>query len=73
MRVTCLSGVASLALVAAALIPAAPASADTLREALVQAYNSNPSILAARARLRQGRANDIAIGLPAGWRACADR
>lgn len=53
MRVTCLSGVASLALVAASLIGAAPASADTLREAMVQAYNSNPTILAARARLRQ--------------------
>ena len=43
MRVTCLSGVASLALAAASLIGAAPASADTLREALVQAYNGNPT------------------------------
>lgn len=53
MRVTCLSGVASLALAAASLIGAAPASADTLREALVQAYNGNPTMLAARSRLRQ--------------------
>lgn len=53
MRVTCLSGVASLALVAASLIGVAPASADTLREAMVQAYNSNPTMLAARSRLRQ--------------------
>lgn len=30
-----------------------PAMADTLRDALVQAYNSNPTLLGARARLRQ--------------------
>lgn len=31
---------------------AAPAQADTLREALLQAYESNPTLLAARAQLR---------------------
>lgn len=52
MRAKSLSGVAALALAAGSLM-AAPASADTLREALIQAYSSNPTLLAARARLRQ--------------------
>lgn len=53
MRAKSLSGVAVLALAASSLLSTAPAWADTLREAMVQAYNSNPTILAARARLRQ--------------------
>lgn len=36
----------------AAAFAAAPASADTLREALVDAYNSNPTLQAARAQQR---------------------
>jgi len=52
MRAICLSGVASAALILGSL-PTSPASADTLRDALTQAYNSNPTMLAARARLRQ--------------------
>ena len=41
---------ASLALGAVAL--AAPAHADTLREALAEAYRTNPTLQAARAQLR---------------------
>jgi outer membrane protein len=52
MRAKSLSGVATLAL-AVMTLAATPASADTLREAMTQAYNSNPTMLAARARLRQ--------------------
>ena len=37
---------------AAATLVAAPASADTLREALVDAYNTNPTLQAARAQQR---------------------
>lgn len=40
---------------AAAILAAVPAQADTLREALVEAYNTNPTLAAARA---QQRAND---------------
>lgn len=47
-RAILLSGIA-----AASLLTGAPALADTLREALTQAYNANPTLLAARARLRQ--------------------
>jgi outer membrane protein len=43
--------VASL-LAAAACLAAAPATADTLKDALAQAYQSNPTLLAARANLR---------------------
>lgn len=46
---------AKLALLAGATLVAAPASADTLREALVEAYRTNPTLEAARA---QQRAND---------------
>lgn len=46
---------AKLALLAGATLIAAPASADTLREALVEAYRTNPTLEAARA---QQRAND---------------
>ncbi|TCD06968.1 hypothetical protein EYB45_02985 [Erythrobacteraceae bacterium CFH 75059] len=46
-RVLLLSG-----LVAAGLVPAAVAEAQTLREALAQAYRSNPSLLAARSQQR---------------------
>ncbi len=53
MRAKSFTGVVSVAAIAAALIVGPPASADTLREALIQAYNSNPTILAARARQRQ--------------------
>lgn len=35
-----------------ALLAVQPASADTLREALVRAYNSNPNLMAQRAQLR---------------------
>ena len=42
----------------AALVGAVPASADTLREALVSAYNTNPTLQAARA---QQRAQDETI------------
>lgn len=48
MRVTLLAGIAT-----ASLTVATPALADTLREALVQAYSANPTLLGARARLRQ--------------------
>jgi len=40
------------ALVAAAVMSSLPAQADTLREALAAAYNSNPDLLAARAQQR---------------------
>ena len=46
---------------------AAPAQADTLREALLQAYESNPTLLAARANLRATDENvpiQRAAGLP---------
>ena len=43
--------IASL-LVASALLPAAPACADTLREALAKAYQSNPTLTGARAAQR---------------------
>lgn len=46
---------AKLALLAGATLVAAPASADTLREALVEAYRTNPTLEAARA---EQRAND---------------
>ena len=51
---------ALLAGAAAATVMAAPAHADTLREALVAAYNSNPTLQAARA---QQRAQDETIPL----------
>ena len=53
MRAKFLSASTPVSLVLAGLLAAAPADADTLRDALVQAYSSNPTILAARARLRQ--------------------
>ncbi|HEX8379833.1 MAG TPA: TolC family protein, partial [Allosphingosinicella sp.] len=40
------------AVAAGALLAGAGASAETLREALVQTYNSNPTIMAQRAQLR---------------------
>lgn len=53
MRSKYLSGIAPVSLILASLLAGAPASADTLRDALVEAYSSNPTILAARARQRQ--------------------
>lgn len=53
MRAKSWSGLAPGALILASLLAVSPASADTLRDALAQAYNSNPSLQAARARLRQ--------------------
>lgn len=53
MRAKSWSGVAPAALIIASLAGMSPASADTLRDALTQAYNSNPTLLGARARLRQ--------------------
>lgn len=50
----------SLGVAAAALAGAAPATADTLREALVRAYKDSPAITAARA---QQRANDENVPL----------
>ncbi len=47
-----LGGIAPLSLLAA-LLAAAPAQADTLRDALSQAYVTNPNLLAARAHQRQ--------------------
>lgn len=41
-----------LALAASAMLHAGPGSATSLRDALVQAYGNNPTILAERARLR---------------------
>ena len=52
-------------LLAGALLPAAPAHADTLREALVKAYNDNPAITAARAQLRAAD-EDVPIARSAG-------
>lgn len=51
----------------AALLCAAPAQADTLREALVEAYNTNPTLAAARAQQRAEDENpniQRAQGLP---------
>lgn len=51
----------------AALLVAAPAQADTLREALVEAYNTNPTLAAARAQQRAEDENpniQRAPGLP---------
>lgn len=56
-----------LLLVTAASALAVPASADDLREALVQAYNYNPTLLAARANQRANDENvpiQRADGLP---------
>jgi len=53
MRAKNFSALVSLAAIAVALTAGSPASADTLREAMIQAYSSNPTILAARSRLRQ--------------------
>ena len=50
-----LLGGAKLALLAGAAAIAVPAQADTLREALVEAYQTNPTLQAARANQR---AND---------------
>ncbi len=51
---------------AAALLAAAPASAETLTEALAEAYTTNPQLLAERARLR---ATDEELSQAnAGWR-----
>ena len=47
-----------LALLAASCLIATPAAADTLREALAQAYNTNPQLEAARA---QQRATDESV------------
>jgi outer membrane protein len=49
------------------MLAAAPARADTLRDALLQAYESNPTLLAARANLRATDENvpiQRAAGLP---------
>lgn len=49
------------------LLPAIPAQADTLQDALAQTYRSNPDLLAARATLRaadQGVPIERADGLP---------
>ncbi|MDB5314944.1 MAG: secretion protein [Rhodospirillales bacterium] len=59
-RIALLSGISSLALLAA------PAQAQTLREALAAAYANNPSLLAARAQLRAVDEN-VPQAL-AGWR-----
>ncbi|WP_207536936.1 TolC family outer membrane protein [Sabulicella rubraurantiaca] len=53
-------------LAAAMLLAAAPAGAQTLQEALAQAYNNNPTLLAARAQLRAVDEN-VPQAL-AGWR-----
>ena len=53
MRAHWRAGIASGALIMASLLGTAPAAADTLREALSQAYATNPDMLAARARQRQ--------------------
>lgn len=53
MRAHWKAGIASGALIMASLLGTAPAAADTLREALSQAYATNPDMLAARARQRQ--------------------
>ncbi len=45
-------GYGKLALLAGAAVIAVPAQADTLREALVEAYNTNPTLQAARANQR---------------------
>ena len=50
----------------AAVVFAAPAGAQTLQEALAQAYNNNPTLLAARAQLRAVDEN-VPQAL-AGWR-----
>lgn len=52
-------------LLAGALLPATPAPADTLREALAKAYNDNPTITAARAQLR-ATDEDVPIARAAG-------
>lgn len=55
------------ALLACACLVAAPASADTLKEALARTYNSNPTLEAARATLRANDENvpiQRASGLP---------
>lgn len=65
MRIVLLSAPAA-GLFAAGLLASAPASAQTLQEALASTYNNNPTLLAARAQLR---ATDE--GVPqalAGWR-----
>lgn len=64
MQPTC----SALALSAALLVPvlAGPAAAQTLQEALAQAYSSNPTLLAARAQLRAVDEN-VPQAL-AGWR-----
>src|SRR3546814_6779365 len=62
---TKLKMLAGAALLAAAFTPAA--SADTLREALDQAYRSNPSLTGARAGLRaldEGVPQAKALGRP---------
>ena len=59
-RLAALSGIGALALTAA------PAAAQTLREALAAAYANNPSLLAARAQLRAVDEN-VPQAL-AGWR-----
>jgi outer membrane protein len=53
MRAKSWSGIAPGALILATLLASSPALADTLRDALAQAYNGNPTLQAARARLRQ--------------------
>ncbi len=56
MRRTLLSAAAGAPLVIGSLIfPAAPANAETLRDALALAYETNPTIRAERARLRATR------------------
>jgi len=52
-RAKWLSGIASGTMLTMSVAFVAPACADTLREALSQAYNSNPTLAGARARQRQ--------------------
>ncbi len=65
MRFALLSATA-MSVVAAGTLAAAPASAQTMQEALASTYNNNPTLLAARAQLRA-----VDEGVPqalAGWR-----
>ena len=61
-----------LAASASLLALAVPAAADNLREALAEAYNTNPTLQSARANQRatdEGVAIQRAAGLrPVGWR-----
>ena len=66
LRRLALSGTAAAAVLAGAALQPAPATAESLQEALANAYRSNPNLEAARRGL--GATNEAVPQAKSGWR-----